>query len=84
MRTANTPTPALPTTSHLPDDFVNAEEAGRILRVSKWTIYEWIARGYFPHYRFGRLLRIRRVDLLERIQKERRSGAVPPDFEVGS
>ncbi|MCC7540577.1 MAG: helix-turn-helix domain-containing protein [Deltaproteobacteria bacterium] len=62
---------------------MNADEAARILRVSKWTIYEWIGRGYFPHYRFGRLVRIRRTDLLARIEQERRTGAVPHDFKPG-
>ena len=73
--------PATMTT--LPDDFVSAEEAGRILRLSKWTIYQWIGRGYIPHYRLGRLIRLRRSDLAAKIEQERRCGAVPADFTPG-
>ncbi len=71
-------------TSPLPTDFVDADQAARILRISKWTIYQWMKRGYIPYYKLGRLLRIRRADLATRIEHERRTGGIPWNFVPGT
>lgn len=75
--------PSTSTTS-LPPDLVSPSEAARILRLSKWTIYQWLGRGYIPYYRMGRLIRIREADLLAKLEAERQSGAIPPDFTPGN
>ena len=40
---------------------LNAEEAARALRVSKWQIYESVKRGEIGSVRLGRSLRIPRA-----------------------
>lgn len=66
-------TPSQPA-APLPNDLVDPLTAARIFGVSRWTIYTWLRKGYIPHYKVGRLFRVRRVDLAAWLEKERRSG----------
>ncbi|MDL1953393.1 helix-turn-helix domain-containing protein [Candidatus Uhrbacteria bacterium UHB] len=61
----------------LPEDLIDVERAAAVLRVSKGTVYHWIRTGYFPHYRIGRLFRVREKDLANFLRIERRIGATP-------
>ena len=42
------------------------------LRVSRSTLYEWLAKGELPCYRLGRIIRIRESDLAEFLERRRR------------
>jgi excisionase family DNA binding protein len=44
-------------------EYVTAPQAAVYLNVSRNTVYHWLKRGYIPHHRFGRLVRIRWDDL---------------------
>lgn len=38
-------------TENLIKEFLNVEELGEMLGVSKTTIYKWVEAGFIPHYR---------------------------------
>jgi excisionase family DNA binding protein len=42
------------------------------LRVSRSTLYEWLAKGELPSYRIGRIIRIRESDVTEFLERRRR------------
>jgi len=42
---------------------LTATEAARRLGIGRSTFYDWLARGYTPHHRIGRLVRIHPKDL---------------------
>lgn len=42
---------------------LKAQEAATYLGLAKNTVYDWIQRGYLPHHRFGRTVRIDERDL---------------------
>lgn len=46
-----------------PKEFLSPTEAAKYLRLGRKTTYRWIHRGYFPHHRMGKLIKIRRSDL---------------------
>gem|GEM_PF-1705772 len=52
-------------------EYVSPEDVAKLLRVAKSSVYGWVRRGELPHYRIGRLLRFKRVDL-DRFLAERR------------
>ena len=56
-------TPAVPRFEELPD-LVTPEQAGAFLQISRNSTYELLRSGEIPSIRFGRLLRIRKTDLL--------------------
>jgi excisionase family DNA binding protein len=53
--------PVLPT---LRSDVMTADEAARLLRVSRWTLYAAINRGEIPHRRVGRRILFSRRALM--------------------
>jgi excisionase family DNA binding protein len=46
-------------------DFLTAQEAADVLKISKTTIGKWRKEGYLPSYRIGSLYRFKRSELLE-------------------
>jgi excisionase family DNA binding protein len=53
------------TDQRLRSEFLSTQDAARIARVTPRTIRQWLALGKLRPYRSGRLLRIRRSDLLQ-------------------
>jgi excisionase family DNA binding protein len=51
--------------------FLTAEQAARCVGITKSTMYDWVNRGYIPHHRLGRLVRIQAADLEAFIQGSR-------------
>jgi excisionase family DNA binding protein len=45
------------------DRYLSVKEAAQLVGVRAETIRSWLQAGYFPAYRAGRILRIRRVEL---------------------
>jgi excisionase family DNA binding protein len=63
-RAPSSPHPArAPRLADLPE-YVNPEEAARVLRVSKNTMYELLRSGQIRSTRFGRVIRIPRSALV--------------------
>jgi len=50
---------------------ITASEAARRLGIGRSTFYDWLARGYMPHHRIGRLVRIHPQDLQDFIDGSR-------------
>jgi putative molybdopterin biosynthesis protein len=42
---------------------LTAQQAAERLGITKSTVYDWVNRGYIPHHRFGRLVRIDPAEL---------------------
>jgi nitrogen PTS system EIIA component len=49
--------------------FMDVDEAARYLRASKAGIYRWVETGELKASRVGRLLRFRRTDLDEFVER---------------
>ncbi len=47
-------------------EYVSVSEAAMRARISKHTIYRWIARGWLPAYGHGHALRVLMGDVLAR------------------
>jgi excisionase family DNA binding protein len=58
-------------TAHSPS-LLTPDEIIPRLRVSRSTLYEWLAKGELPSYRLGRIIRIREIDLTEFLERRRR------------
>jgi len=54
-----------------PGDLVPAPEAARLLGVNRYTFYRWLKRGYVPHHRFGRIIRVSLRDLAGFVERMR-------------
>jgi excisionase family DNA binding protein len=73
----------MPTTST--PQFITAREAAACIGITKSTMYDWINRGYLPHHRIGRLVRIQRSDLESFIRDTRMNDyAGPRELEAQS
>ncbi len=46
-------------------EVLSAEEAAKLLKIGKNTLYEAVGRGEVPHRRIGRSIRFSRSGLLE-------------------
>lgn len=53
------------------DGFLTPKEVCEMLRVGRSALYEWIARRELPHYKLGRLIRIKKSDLDELLIRQR-------------
>ena len=60
------------------DRLYTTEEVARILRVSQKTVQMWIRAGTLPAMRYGRLWRIRQVDLVAFGEVFTTDAATPP------
>lgn len=56
------------------------EEVAKLLKVTRFTVYEMIKRGDFPAYRIGRKMRIEAVDVESYIKKSK--GSVRPASSI--
>jgi excisionase family DNA binding protein len=52
------------------DEFLTPEEAAKLLKVTRRTIYNWLKAGKVPAVQFGRGWRIRREDLMPKQPKK--------------
>ena len=57
--------------------FLGPTEAARYLRIGRKTVYNWVMRGYFPHHRMGKLIKIRVSDLAAFLEKTRTNDSPP-------
>ena len=55
-----------------PSSLLTPDEVIPRLRVSRSTLYEWLAKGELPSYRLGRIIRIRETDLADFLERRRR------------
>lgn len=60
------------------------EEVAKILKISRFTVYEMIKRGDLTAYRIGRRMRIEAQDLDIYIQKAKALGTEPPPTAPGA
>jgi putative molybdopterin biosynthesis protein len=60
-------------TSYTPD------EVAKILKISRFTVYEMIKRGNIPAYRVGRSMRVEAADLDTYIRNSKKHAAVQPN-----
>ena len=67
-----------PVDPSLLDRLYTTEEVARILRVSQKTVQMWIRAGTLPAMRYGRLWRIRQVDLVAFGEVFTTDAAAPP------
>jgi excisionase family DNA binding protein len=58
---------------------VDCAEAQRILGMRKTFVYDLAAQGRLPAYRFGRMVRFKRSDLVVFRESHRLGGGVAPD-----
>lgn len=49
---------------------ISAKEAGAILGISAWTLYEWVKAGEIPHIKIGKRVLFRRQTLLEWLDRK--------------
>lgn len=59
----------MPEPQLLAEPLLNANEAARLLRVPRSTLYELVRSRGLPHIRVGRSLRFTRVDLARWISR---------------
>lgn len=52
------------------DEILTIEEAARLLKVHPVTVKRWLAQGELPAIRIGRVVRIRKQDLLRTERRE--------------
>ena len=57
-------------------DFLTVEEVARILRLKRYTAYQYVNQGYIPAVKLGHFIRVPKARILEMIQtqKETRTG----------
>ena len=62
------------------------EELAKILKITRFTVYEMIKRGDLPAYRIGRKVRVEAADLDAYINKSKGAGfpALPSNESNGS
>jgi len=58
------------------EEFLTAEELGRLLKVKKSTIYHWTSAGFVPHVKVGRFIRFRVSDIEQWLRQRKRQGRV--------
>ena len=56
------------------------EELAKILKITRFTVYEMIKRGDLPAYRIGRKVRVESADLAAYINKSKDAGCPAPQF----
>lgn len=52
-------------------ELITVEQALKILKIQKSNLYRRIARNEIPHYRFGRLIRLKVSDLEKWIESQK-------------
>lgn len=57
------------------------EDLAKILKITRYTVYEMIKRGDFPAYRIGRKVRVEAPDLEAYIKKSKGSASLLPSIE---
>jgi excisionase family DNA binding protein len=53
---------------------LNAKEVASRLGVTEIAVYKWCSRKVLPHYRLGKLIRIKEEDLKDFVEKRRVEG----------
>lgn len=53
------------------EELLTPKEVCQILRIGRSALYEWLARQELPHYKLGRVIRIRETDLKEFLKRRR-------------
>ncbi len=59
-----------------PSPLLTPEEITLRLRVSRSTLYDWLAKGDLPNFQMGRIIRVREIDLADFLERRRR--VTPP------
>jgi excisionase family DNA binding protein len=67
-RASASPRRALPTD---PEALLTKDEVAQILGVNRRWVERAIQKGYFPHVKVGKLVRVRLKDVLAYIEKQR-------------
>lgn len=61
------------------DEFVTTAEAARVASVSVGTVRNWLSAGKLTRHGHGRLVRIRRLELLAFLAQPRRGAPLSPE-----
>jgi excisionase family DNA binding protein len=65
--------------------YLTVEEVANLMKISNKTIYNWCSKGYLPCVKFGRLVRINKDALMDRIkQLSQSSNSMSLDNSDGS
>lgn len=70
-RTKKEPPGKPPAEPNRDNEFMDVQEVASYLHVKRSTIYQWTSSKTLPCYKFGRLIRIRKRDLQEWVEKHR-------------
>lgn len=65
-----------------PDEYLSTAGAGRLADVAAGTIRRWIREGRLAEHRAGRVVRVRRVDLVELMRSGRRDRDDSPEAKA--
>lgn len=52
-------------------EYLNVNQAATFLGVSTDTIYSWTMRKFIPHYKLGRLVKLKRSELIQFLEGKR-------------
>jgi len=51
--------------------FLNIKELSQHLNVKVWTIYDWVHKGLIPYYKLNKLVRFKKVKLMNGKRKNK-------------
>lgn len=58
-------------------DYLTTRDAAAVAKVAEGTIRRWIRSGRLPTHRAGRVMRVRRTDLVELLKRSESPGMSP-------
>lgn len=66
------------------DNSLTPQEVARMLKITKYTVYEMVKRGELPAYRIGRKIRIQQHDVEAYIKQGKKLKSTEADTLIGS
>lgn len=64
-------------------DYMRMEDVAEMLSISKMTVTRWVAAGRIPRYQVGRIIRLKRDDILRFVEGTRRGTVEEWELERG-
>ena len=58
------------------DTYLSIGEVSTLLNIKRPTLYQWVESGQIPHYKLGRLIRFRRHEIIQWMERHK---AAPVD-----
>lgn len=63
-------------------DYMRMDDVAKMLSISKMTVTRWVAAGRIPHYQTGRIIRLKRDDVLRFVEGTRRGTMDERELEM--